>query len=368
MTAFPLLRRSVNRSMARVAGEQRWANWRSRYHRARNRVADRAENIAWRVAPPLIVIESEPRRRQHFYGHFLEWLSRERPSLRSHVHLGRLPGRLPGGARLLHAWVPDPVAERAPQVYAQLTSFEREAARQHVPVVHPARVLSNSKRDVACERLTGVGLRTPRVAVVDAGFDRHRGGLQLPMVVRRRWGHGGDVRRLDTEPLFEAWWAEVRTEPGSWVAVEYLDVRSADGLYRKYRYLMAGSRGAPRHLIVSPRWEVRPADRVRTPSTRDEELAFVESPCPHHARFDAARQALEFEIVAFDYSYDVKGSLVVWEGNPYPDLSPPKGEVGKYLAATVDRSYGILADYYAERARIHEADGPSSGWRLQTFQ
>ena len=116
---------------------------------------------------------------------------------------------------------------------------------------------------------------------------------------------------------------------------------------------MAGSLGNPRHLIVSPNWEVRPIDRVRTQATREEELAFVTALCPHHALFDAARMALEFEIAAFDYSYDVDGGLIVWEVNPYPDLSRPKGEVGDYLAAMVARSlYSLLADFYAERAGI----------------
>jgi hypothetical protein len=203
---------------------------------------------------------------------------------------------------------------------------------------------------VLCERLGRVGVRTPSVIVVDQAFHSHRGGLTLPILVRPRWGHGGGMRRLDTEASFNAWWTDARAGPDSWVAGEFVDVRSGDGWFRKYRYLMAGSRGCSRHLIVSPNWEVRPTNRVRTPETREEELAFVNAPCPHQGIFEAARQELEFEIAAFDYSYDTRGELVVWEVNPYPDLSRPEGEVGNYLAATVDRSYAILADFYAERA------------------
>jgi hypothetical protein len=288
---------------------------------------------------------------RHFYRCFLDWLARERPHLRSHVHLDSLPCRLPSGAALLHALVQDPVVERDSRVHAQLVRLEAECARRGVAVVHPASVLSNSKRDVLCERLGRVGLRTPRVVVVDDAFDGHRGHLDLPMLVRRRWGHAdGNMRRLDTEASFAKWWAEARAAPRAWVAGEFVDVRSGDGCYRKYRYFMAGSRGTPRHLIVSRNWEVRPADRVRTPATREEELAFVTAACPHHAMFDAARRALEFEIAAFDYSYDANGRLVVWEVNPFPDFSRPAGEVGDYLAATVERSHAILADFYAERA------------------
>ena len=108
----------------------------------------------------------------------------------------------------------------------------------------------------------------------------------------------------------------------------------------------------PRHLIVSPKWEVRPADRIRTVATQQEELAFVRSPCPHHELFDAARRSLDFEIAAFDYSYDSNQELIVWEVNPFPDLSTPSGPVGEYLQPAIHSSYAILADYYEDRARL----------------
>jgi len=289
---------------------------------------------------------------RHIYGDFLDWLGRERRSMRRHIHLDCLPCRIPSEAVLFHGLVQDPVVERDAGVHAQLAKLEAECARRRISVVHPSAILSNTRRDVLCERLSRARIGTPRIALVDAKFPAHRGSLDLPMVVRRRWGHGVDMRRLDTEAGFDDWWAHARADPGSWVAGEFVDVRSGDGLYRKRRYFMAGSRGCPRHLIVSPHWEVRPSDRVRTRGTREEELAFVAAPCPHHALFDAARRALEFEIAAFDYSYDANGGLVVWEVNPYPDLSRPPGEVGEYLAPAVERSYAILADFYAERAGL----------------
>ena len=293
---------------------------------------------------------SEVSNSRHGYWYFLEWLARERPLLRKAIRLDRLPCSLPDGVTLLHAWVHDPVIERSPSVHEWLVSLEAECARRHVAVVHPARVLSNSKREVLCQRLEQVGVRTPKTVVVDELFDTHRGGLGLPMLIRRRWGHGGRIQRLDTEAALAGWWGEAKRDPGSWVAGEYIDVRSEDGFFRKYRYFMAGSRGNARHLIVSRHWEVRPKDRVLSPLTREEELAFVTSPCAHHPLFDAARRALEFEIAAFDFSYDVNGDLVVWEVNPYPDLSRPRGDVGDYLAPTVERSYAILADFYSSRA------------------
>ena len=354
MSAAALVRRGLIEPVKQLVGARRWRPWRKRYEALRHGLADRAQNRRWCVSTPRILILSEPGER-HAYGHFLDWLARERPWMRSEIHLDRIPCRVPRSISLLHAWVQDPVAERAPHIHARLVELEAECARRGARVVHPSAVLSNTKRDVLFERLAHANLRTPRTVLLDANFHSHRGGLRLPMLVRRRWGHGrgGGLRRLDTEAAFDSWWAGARTDPANWVASEYVDVRGQDGLYRKYRYFIAGSRGTPRHLIVSPNWEVRPQDRVRTEATREEELAFVTAPFPHHALFDAARVALGFDIAAFDFSYDA-GRVVVWEVNPYPDLSRPKKEVGEYLAATVEKSYANLADFYAESSGVRE--------------
>ena len=356
MSAASLVRRVLIEPMKRLVGARRWAPWRRRYLALRHGIADRAQNRRWCGPSPRILVVSEPGHR-HAYWYFLDWLARERPRIRSQIYLDRLPCRMPRSTSLLHAWVQDPVAERAPHVHAMLLALEAECARRGGRVVHPCEVLSNTKRDVLFERLARANLRTPRVVRVDADFHTRRNHLPVPMLVRRRWGHGpwGGLRRLDDEASFERWWADPRTDPAGWVASEYVDVQGPDGWYRKYRYFMAGSRGVPRHLIVSPNWEVRPHERVRTQATREEELAFVTAPFSHHALFDDARMALGFDIAAFDFSYDPSGALVVWEVNPYPDLSRPKKEVGAYLEATVEKSYGILADFYAEGIGLRES-------------
>lgn len=333
-----------------LVGRRAWRFASVRYKTVRQSVRDRRENRRWRVSAPRVVALAEGGTTPH--RGFIDWLGARRPDVRRHFHLGRLPCRLPRGTALLHAWVQDPVAERDPTLLRQLQDLEAECDRRGVGVVHRAAVLSHSKRDVLCSRLLQAGIRTPQTAVVDPHFDEHRGNLRLPLVVRPRWGHNRGMQRIDSEMSFGAWWRIASADPGGWIASEYIDVRSDDGFYRKLRYFMAGSRGVARHLIVSRHWEVRPEDRVTTPDTRSEELAFVGTPCLHHAEFDAARKALEFEIAAFDYSYDGSGNVVVWEVNPFPNLSRPAGEVGEYLTPTVERSYAMLADFYAERADL----------------
>jgi hypothetical protein len=133
------------------------------------------------------------------------------------------------------------------------------------------------------------------------------------------------------------------------VASEFIDTVSDDGLYRKYRYLMLGSRGQPRHLIASHNWEVRPKDRVIADYLRTEEFEYVNTACALHERFDEARRRLEFDIAAFDYSVDAAGEPVVWEVNPFPDLSIPSAERAPHLAETGAETFALLAAFYRER-------------------
>lgn len=160
MSAGSRVRRLLVEPAKRLVGPLRWALWRMRYWALRHKIVDLAENRRWRVSSPRIIIVSEASASRHAYWYFLDWLGRERPSLRAHIHLDRLPCRLPPGAALLHAWVQDPVVERAPRVHMWLVRLEAECARRGVTVVHPAGVLSNSKRDVLCERASR---HTPRV-------------------------------------------------------------------------------------------------------------------------------------------------------------------------------------------------------------
>ncbi len=86
-----------------------------------------------------------------------------------------------------------------------------------------------------------------------------------------------------------------------------------------------------------------------TDETIAEELRFVGAPCAEHDILDAARRELEFDIAAFDYSFDANGEIVVWEANPFPDLSTPRGRPGEYLGESILRTNRALAGLYHDR-------------------
>ncbi len=283
------------------------------------------------------------------YAHWLEWIAQNDPDLRTKIEVAHLPANPPPNTAVLHAWVQDPVRERSGALFGHLQELQTQVTDNGAQVIQPVEVLSNSLREVQYERLTSAGVRTPRVAPIDTRFARDLAGLTPPIIVRRNWGHQHAILRLDSHEQVAQWLQATGPNLQDWVAAECVEVRDSDGNYRKYRYVMFGDCGVCRHLIVSPNWEVRPKDRILTDETIAEELAFVGGPCAQHALLDAARRELGFDIAAFDYSFDDNGEMIVWEVNPYPDLSRPKGRPGEYLGESMRRSNEALAALYRDR-------------------
>jgi hypothetical protein len=316
---------------------------RSERELARQRARDEAAIFI--VAEKDVPYDNAP----YMYVEWLAWAAEHEPELHARIQLAHLPAELPENTAVLHAWVQDPVRERSAETYQHLQTLEKCARRAHARVVHPVDVLSNSRRDIQFKRLRRAGLRTPRVVDVDARFADGLGGLTLPVVVRKSWGHCDPLRLLGSRADVAEWLGDQGPSPQDWVAAEYIDVRSADGFYRKYRCVLFGDRGVCRHLIVSTDWEVRPKDRVLTEATIAEELSYVGAPCAVHGILNKARRALEFDIAAFDYSFDANGKMIVWEVNPFPDLSTPRGRPGEYLGESLLRTNQALAGLYHDR-------------------
>ncbi len=193
-------------------------------------------------------------------------------------------------------------------------------------------------------------------------FRHDAGGLEFPFFIREDWGHGGTMERVDNSEQLARVRIEQYRRP---IAIELIDVMSADGLYRKYRYFAIGDYGISHHLLTTSEWITRGADRIYDPQTRAEELAFIACPNPHHAQFQQARRELGLDYVAFDYGYDHSGRVVVWEANPYPFIHwPASGGKSEFRIAALHRTLATMLLFYLEAAGV---DAPTQLCRLACY-
>jgi hypothetical protein len=314
---------------------------------------DRVLNRVYRSREKRFLVVRHPAKKACFYDIILRWVAEHVPELRGCFELRLLPYRLPEDAEYcLHIpWLQDPLEEWSPVAYRQACQLARQCDEQGTPVVNRADRLSNATKSVCAQRLSAAGIRTPRVRLIENldEFRRTRLGLKLPLIVREDMGHGGPMLRADSEDDLQRLRIDQLRRP---ITVELIDVRSPqDGLFRKYRYLVAGSLGVPHHMQVANHWITRGTIRVHTPEVDEEEIAFISRPSPLAELFQRARQALGLDVVAFDYGFDRRGRMVIWEANPFPHFHIPRGRLS-YLRPAMHRSLAAVVHAYLERAGL----------------
>jgi hypothetical protein len=314
-------------------------------------IRDRLRERGHPRAERQFLVVRHPGKRPRFYDVIVDWVTEHVPELRGHFDLRWLPCRVADWSRYaLHIpWLQDPVENWSLRAYEQASRLGEQFQARGIPVVNRVERLAGAAKSTAAKTLARLGIRTPSMRPIhDVNeFRENRLGLSLPLFVREDLGHGGPILRADTD-------REVHQLPihqfHAPVAVELVDVQSpADGLFRKYRYVTAGSLGVPHHMQATQDWITKGDARVHTPEIHDEELAFVSRQEPVHELFQQARRALGLDVVAFDYGYDRTGKMVVWEVNPYPHFHIPRRKLS-YLAPAMHRTLAAVVHLYFEKA------------------
>ncbi len=236
----------------------------------------------------------------------------------------------------LHRWYVDPSAPIPPlprhdavfvaagessAAQPALRMLEAFTRRCEVPVVNRPAAIARLGRVGFAE--TFAGARYCRVAPT-ARIDRAayaREGFDLPHIVRPLDSHGGQgLVRIDADAERQAFLAGC--DAAELYVSRYVDYRSADGYFRKYRILFVDGKPWPFHLAISPNWMVHYYNSPMTEHRwmRDEEHAFL-------ARMDdvfggelaeALREAsrrLPLEYVGIDCAIDRDGKLLLFEAD-----------------------------------------------------
>jgi tetratricopeptide (TPR) repeat protein len=196
------------------------------------------------------------------------------------------------------------------------------------PTINDPRKIMRTTRDAVAEVLRGIpGCRSPRVLRLAAGADRSAAALRavlpfsFPVLARPTGTHGGDdfEKACDVDQL-AAFLAE---RPGSdHYLIESIDYRSADGYFRKYRFIFVGDEILPYHLAIGSDWKVHHVntDMAHQPWMQQEEAAYLDNPAavfgPAHYRIlRTIQRRIGLEYFGIDCSLDRCGNLVVFEVN-----------------------------------------------------
>jgi len=198
------------------------------------------------------------------------------------------------------------------------------------PVINHPRKILRTGRDAVVALLSGLpgcgvpaAIRCTRaeLAAPDALARLARHGIAFPLLLRVAGTHGGDAfEKLDRPEDIAAFLAQHAA--ATFYATAYADYQSADGYFRKYRFIFTNGEILPYHLAIADQWKVH---HFRTemgshPWMQDEEKAFLDDPARvfSAAHYDALRRiraALDLEFFGIDCALDRAGNLIVFEVN-----------------------------------------------------
>jgi len=225
--------------------------------------------------------------------------------------------------RLLPIW-PRPVLNR-PECVARLSREKMYSYLQSVPglVMPPTvRVTRPSLEKFALDAVV------PQDISPDLRFPH----VTFPLIIRPVDSHAGrGLGKLDVPSSISAYLAE--RKEAEFVVSPFIDYRSSDGLFRKYRIIWVDGRAYPCHMGISEDWKVwyYNAGMATSAAKRSEEAEFMNGFQQGFARRHAHALAaivneFRLEYIGIDCAEMPDGRLLVFEGSislVAHDMDPP---------------------------------------------
>jgi hypothetical protein len=250
------------------------------------------------------------------------------------------------------------------------------------PTVNHPRLIMSTDRETVARRLDGIPLcRIPKTmrlsgsVLAEAAESKALDGLALPLLVRIAGNHGGDdfEKFVDLDDVTD--FVAKRPDVDYYVS-EYVDYRSADGLFRKYRLICIDGELLPYHLAIHDDWKVHHfrTDMANQAWMRQEEESFLKDPHqvfdePHQAALRAVAAATGLDYCGIDCALDCNGEIVVFETNAAMLVHDEKGEIFAYknpYIARIKDAFCAKLTRLAVAAKQNYMGGitPSSGGQI----
>lgn len=180
--------------------------------------------------------------------------------------------------------------------------------------------------------------------------------IGFPLLLRAPGFHGGNhfVRADSAEELPAA----VDTLPGETVlAMEFLDPRCGDALFRKYRVMAINGALYPVHMAISAHWKVHyfSSNMAENSRYRDEEAAFLHdfsAVLGPEVMTALARisHAMGLDYCGMDFSVADDGRLLLYEANATMAIVPPSHETQwDYRRRTIERALAAAKNMFTQR-------------------
>ena len=216
-----------------------------------------------------------------------------------------------------------------------LEILEKALQGSRVSVLNPPERVRGTTREGIAKQVAGIeNLLVPRVRKIGSakpqvlmGLERS-GAMAYPAILRRAGTHSGRVLGVLSSPGVVV---SGERNPRGYYLTEFVDFRSRDGLYRKYRVFMFGGTPVFRHMLISDRWNVHMSDRERfmmpRPELLEESQGLYErgvDNLPPHVRkvLEGVHERLRLDFFGIDFGVLPDGRVVLFEANATMNFFP----------------------------------------------
>jgi tetratricopeptide (TPR) repeat protein len=212
-----------------------------------------------------------------------------------------------------------------------------------MPVInHPAKIKKTTREGIAHLLQDMPHCRCGRVVRHIADEETTEEALQakipfsMPLLARPTGTHGGEkFEKINSLTELKDFIAQ-HPDTDHYL-IEYIDYKSPDNYFRKYRFIFVNDQIMPYHLAIGDHWKVHhnTTDMANHQRMQDEEKAFLENPssvfsAQNYETLRTIQQAVGLEYFGIDCGIDQDGNLVVFEVNasmmvhPYNEAFPYK--------------------------------------------
>lgn len=194
------------------------------------------------------------------------------------------------------------------------------------PVINHPRLMLATDRASISKRLAfvpgAIMPKTERIPAKDL-YRRVRDGemMTFPRIVRHAAKHGGEMMELIDNRASLLAFAEAAGNIDLYMT-DFVDYRSADGFYRKYRFIFVGGQIFPYHLAIDDGWKIHHASTRMGDIEwmRQEEEAFLQDPVKVFGdravgALDLIRRQVGLDYFGIDCALDAEGNVVIFEVN-----------------------------------------------------
>ncbi|MEW6344016.1 MAG: tetratricopeptide repeat protein [Paraburkholderia sp.] len=212
--------------------------------------------------------------------------------------------------------------------HAFLGSAQTLIERVGSPIInHPQTIAGTSRESVALRLAEVPDCCVPQTRRYPAAELRtmlsHSSLAQLsfPLLVRPAGTHGGDdFERMEEHAQLRAFLD--RHDANSYYVTPFVDYRSDDGYFRKYRFVCVGDEILPYHLAIDDKWKVHhvSTSMASHPWMQAEERAFLLDPWrvfgpAQRTALQLIRDSIGLDFFGIDCSLARDGAVIVFEVN-----------------------------------------------------